>query len=116
MAGSDSLGAVSIKVEPDDLPRVLGDFDSGYLLTVNPLGSPARAKVVSVRPALVDGTLVITGPGRGSLANVRANPAVTVVWPPRQAGGMSLIVDGGAECDGEDVRLTPTSGVLHKPA
>jgi hypothetical protein len=107
---------VSIKVEPDDLPRVLGDFDAGYLLTVDPLGSPARVKVVSVRPSLVDGSLVITGPGRGSLANVRANPVVTLVWPPRQVGGMSLIVDGGAECAGDDVRVTPTGGVLHKPA
>lgn len=115
-AAGDSLGAVSIKVEPDDLPRVLGDFDAGYLLTVDPLGSPARVKAVSVRPSLVDGALIITGPGRGSLANVRANPAVTVVWPPRQAGGMSLIVDGGAECDGEDLRVTPAGGVLHKPA
>lgn len=100
----------------DDLPRVLHDFDVGYLLTVDPLGSPARVKVVSVRPALVDGTLVLTGPGRGSLANVRANPVATVVWPPRREGGMSLIVDGGAGCDGEDVRVTPTGGVLHKPA
>lgn len=107
---------MSVIVELDDLPGVLGDFDAGYLLTVDPLRSPARVKVVSVRPSLVDGTLVITAPGRGSLANVRANPAVTLVWPPRQAGGMSLIVDGGAECVGEDVRVTPTGGVLHKPA
>jgi len=107
---------VSVIVELDDLSRVLGDFDAGYLLTVDPLGSPARVKVVSVRPSFVDGTLVITGPGRGSLANVLANPAVTLVWPPRQAGGMSLIVDGGAEVDGDDVRVTPTGGVLHKPA
>jgi hypothetical protein len=114
--GGDSLAAMSIKVEPDDLPRVLADFDAAYLLTVDPLGSPARPKVVSVRPSLVDGTLAITGPGRGSLANVRANPAVTLVWPPREAGGMSLIVDGGAECDGDDLRVTPASGVLHKPA
>lgn len=103
-------------MEIDDLTRVLGDFDAGYLLTVHPLEPPAWVKVVSVRPSLVDGTLVINAPGRGSLANVRANPAVTVVWPPRQAGGMSLIVDGGAECAGDDVRVTPTGGVLHKPA
>ncbi|WP_395728597.1 pyridoxamine 5'-phosphate oxidase [Nakamurella sp.] len=107
---------MSIKVEPDDLPRVLGDFDAGYLLTVDPVGSPARVKVVSVRPSLADGRLVITRPGRGSIANARANPAVTVVWPPREPGGMSLIVDGSAECEGEDLRVTPASGVLHKPA
>lgn len=107
---------MSIQVQPDDLQRVLADFDAGYLLTVDPTGSPARVKVVSVRPALVDGVLVVAGPGRGSLANARVNPAVTVVWPPRETGGMSLIVDGGAECSGDDLRVTPTGGVLHKPA
>ncbi|WP_420123080.1 pyridoxamine 5'-phosphate oxidase [Nakamurella sp.] len=107
---------MSIIVELGDLARVLDDFDAGYLLTVDPLGSPARVKAVSVRPALVDGELRIAAPGRGSLANVRANPAVTLLWPPRAAGGMSLIVDGGAAVDGDDVRVTPTGGVLHKPA
>lgn len=103
-------------MELDQLSQVMRDFDAGYLLTADRSGATTRVKVVSVRPALVDGTLVITGPGRGSLANVRANPAVTLLWPPRQAGGMSLIVDGGAACDGENVRVTPTGGVLHKPA
>lgn len=107
---------MSIIVELDRLQEILGDFDAGYLLTADPTGSPARVKVVSVRPSPDDGTLVITGPGRGSLANVRANPVVTLLWPPRQAGAMSLIVDGGAECDGDDVRVTPTGAVLHKPA
>ena len=97
----------------DDLQRVLADFDAGYLLTVDP--STARVKVVSVRPALVDGVLEVSAPGRGSLANVRANSAVTLVWPPREAG-FSLIVDGIAECAGDDVRVTPSGGVLHKPA
>ena len=98
----------------DDLQRVIADFDAGYLMSVDP--STARVKVVSVRPALVDGVLVVAGPGRGSLANVRANSAVTLVWPPRESGGMSLIVDGHAECSGDVVRVSPSGGVLHKPA
>ena len=98
----------------DDLQRVLADFDAGYLLTVDP--STARVKVVSVRPRLVDGALIVPGPGRGSCANVRANSAVTLVWPPRDSGGMSLIVDGIAEYAGDDVRVTPNGGVLHRPA
>ena len=104
---------MSIQVQLDELQRVLADFDAGYLLTVDP--SSARVKVVSVRPTLTDGMLIVGGPGRGSLANVRANPAVTLVWPPRDAG-FSLIVDGTAEAVGDDVRLTPSGAVLHKPA
>src|SRR5690349_4496429 len=107
-------GNVSIQVRPDELQPVLADFDAGYLLTVDP--ATARVKVVSVRPTLVNGVLIVAGPGRGSLANVRANAAVTLVWPPMAAGGFSLIVDGSAECSGDDVRVTPTGGVLHKPA
>ncbi len=107
---------MSIQVQLDDLQRVLTDFGAGFLLTVDPSGSPLRVKVVSVRPSLVDGTLVIAGPGRGSLANVRANPAVTLVWPSRSEGGLSLIVDGAAVCSGDDLRVTPSGGVLHRPA
>ena len=98
----------------DDLQRVLADFDAGYLLTVDPAGAPVRVKVVSVRPRLDGAVVVVPGPGRGSCANVRANEAVTVVWPPREAGGLSLIVDGSAECIGEDVHVRPTGGVLHQ--
>ncbi len=111
-----TLVAVSIQVRLDDLQRVLADFDAGYLLTVDPSVTPARVKLVSVRPALVNGVLVAARPGRGSVANVRANPAVTLLWPPRQSGGFSLIVDGRAECRGEDVHVTPDGAVLHKPA
>jgi hypothetical protein len=29
---------------------------------------------------------------------------------------MTLLVDGTAAAEGDDVRITPTSAVLHKPA
>ena len=95
-----------------DLGRTLADFDAGYLLTT----SDARVKAVSIAPELVDGVLVAPAPGRGTCANVAANPQVTALFPPRAAPGFTLLVDGTAEVDGDDVRLTPTSAVLHKPA
>lgn len=105
---------MSIPVDVAELDRALEDFDSGYLLT----SSLGTVKVVSVRVHRhpVSGLLVAPRPGRGSLANVGANPAVTLLFPPREPGGMSLLVDGAGTGDGEDVLVTPESAVLHKAA
>ena len=104
---------MSIPVDVNELERVLADFGTGYLLTV----SAAHAvKAVSAAPALVDGTLVVSGPGRGSVANVGANPTVTLLFPPVVAGGNTLLVDGLATVSGDDVRVEPTGAVLHRAA
>lgn len=103
---------MSIPVDVADLGRTLADFGAGYLLT----SSGGRVKAVSIAPQLVEGVLVVRSPGRGSCANVAADPQVTALFPPRAAPGFTLLVDGTGEVDGDDVRLTPTSAVLHKPA
>jgi hypothetical protein len=104
---------MSIPVDVAELGRALEDFRLGYLLTVSATGT---VKAVSVAPELVDGSMLVTGPGRGSVANASANPAVTLLYPPRDEGGMTLLVDGTAAVDGDDVRVTPTGAVLHKAA
>jgi hypothetical protein len=101
---------MSILVDLADLPTTLADFDRGYLLT----SAGGRVKVVSAR-AQVDGdSLLVRGPGRGSVANVGANPSVTLLFPPRDDPGMTLLVDGSAAAEGDDVRITPSGAVLHK--
>jgi len=106
---------VSIPVALDDLGATLGRFESGFLLTVSERGG-AGPKAVSVRPRLVDGVLRVVAPGRGSVANAAAHPAVTLLFPPAGAERHSLIVDGTAAPDGDDLRVTPTSAILHRPA
>lgn len=104
---------MSIPVDPADLRTALADFDSGYLLST---ASP-RVKVVTVDPVVDDaGRLRITGPGRGTLANLAENPVVTVVFAPRERHGYSLLVDGTAEVEGEDVVVHASAAVLHRPA
>lgn len=104
---------MSIPVDPADLRQALADFDSGYLLST----SSPQVKVVTVDPvAGDDGTLRIAGPGRGTLRNLAENPAVTVVFPPLERHGYTLLVDGRAAADGEDVVVTATAAVLHRPA
>ncbi|QIG44353.1 pyridoxamine 5'-phosphate oxidase [Nocardioides anomalus] len=103
---------MSIPVDVADLARALEDFGAGYLLTTR----DGAVKVVSVAPTLSDGTLTARGPGRGTLANLAANAQVTLVFPPREDSGMTLLVDGTGAVEGEDVQVTPTSAVLHRPA
>lgn len=105
---------MSIPVAVDRLGETLTDFDAGYLLTTS-AAAPARVKAVSVAPVLDGAVLRAATPGRGSLANVAANPAVTLLYPPRTAPGFSLLVDGTAVVEGDDVVVTPTSAVLHRP-
>jgi hypothetical protein len=100
---------MSIPVDIEDLPEAMARFAGAYLLTT----VDGRVKVVHARPALVDGVLRIESPGRGSLAKATANPVVTLVWPPLESDGPTLLVDGAAVVDGDAVLVTPETGVLH---
>jgi len=104
---------MSIPVEVADLAKALEGFGAGYLLTTS---SEATVKVVTVEPTVTDGVVLVEGPGRGTVANLTGNTAVTLVFPPPEPKGFSLLVDGTAEVRGDDVRVTPTGAVLHRPA
>lgn len=102
---------MSIPVEVADIPQRLVEFDRGYLLT----SRDGTVKAVSVRAVPQDGSLLVATPGPGSVANVGLNPAVTLLFPPRESPGMTLLVDGTATAEGDDVRVAPIGAVLHKP-
>jgi hypothetical protein len=104
---------VSIRVEPTELAERLRDYGWAYLATV---GAEPRAHLVAVHPALVDGVLRIPDLGRTSRRNAGLNPELSLVWPPADPGGYSLIVDGTAVPDGDELLVTPTRAVLHRPA
>lgn len=100
-------------MDVDELGKALTDYGAGYLLST----SDGRIKAITVEPEVRDGgVLVVRGPGRGTSANIAANPQVTLVFPPLAPRGFSLLVDGTAELDGDDAVITPSSAVLHRPA
>jgi hypothetical protein len=114
---------VSIKVDLAELGAALAEHDFAYLL------SPGRERthVLAVVPRLADGALVVDSPGRSAVTLAAEHPAVTLVFPPRRAGGYSLIVDGNASAvvPGEAgstgaatavLSVTPGHAVLHRPA
>jgi hypothetical protein len=58
----------------------------------------------------------LAGIGNTTGANASARPLVSLVWPPSEPGGHSLIVDATATTAGDDGRviLEPTRAVLHR--
>ena len=103
---------MSIPVDVGDLTAVLEDFASGYLLTT----TDGRVKVVTVDPTPDLTGLLVRAPGRGTLRNLAANDAVTLMFPPRTPRGHTLLVDGSGSVVGEDVVVEPRAAVLHRPA
>jgi hypothetical protein len=104
---------MSVKVDLDKLGQTLADFPFGYLITV---GDDFRAHTVAVTPVFSDGAFTIGPLGKTTVRNAAAHEAVTVLWPPREPTGYSLIVDGTAEVTEDGVRLTPSRAVLHRSA
>jgi hypothetical protein len=103
---------MSIAVTLDELPGLLAEFSWGYLLTVADDGRP-RVRAV---PTVWDGVALVCRTGDGARGNVGPRPNVTMVFPPADHVGMSLIVDADAVALDDGVRLTPTSAVLHRSA
>ena len=103
---------MSIAVTLDELPARLAAFPWGYLMTVADDGRP-RVRAV---PTVWDDETLVCRTGDGARRNVATRANVTMVFPPVEPAGMSLIVDADAVATDDGVRLTPTSAVLHRSA
>jgi hypothetical protein len=85
-------------------------------------GSDGRPHTVQLRISWVDTGHLVLHPGNSTIANVQARPLVSLLWPPAELGGYSLIVDGAvvdvlAPGNGNNtVSVQPTKAVLHRPA
>ncbi|MEM9517639.1 MAG: pyridoxamine 5'-phosphate oxidase family protein [Actinomycetota bacterium] len=104
---------MSIPVAIDELHAATAERGFAYLLTVRDSQTP---HVVAVDPQWADSQLVMSV-GRGTAANARARTNITLCYPPADDDGYSLIVDGTAAVDADEVlSFTPTGAVLHRPA
>jgi hypothetical protein len=112
------------KVDFKRLAAALNNYRFAYLVTVD---DKYRVHTVTVEPELRDGVLgvgLIRGRTRNNVENRRE---VTLLWPPREPGGYSLIVDGQAQVaqaseaadrddDTVELGVVPTRALLHRNA
>ena len=103
---------MSIPVELQNLAEVMTRYRFAYLLTASAHGAPHAVAVV---PILEGSVLAIDGIGRRTRNNLIQQPAVGLIWPPREEADCSLIVDGQAAPDGEMLRITPSRAVSAAP-
>lgn len=105
--------AMSIPVAIDDLVAATAEYGWAYLLTVQ---DDLRPHIVAVSPVW-DAQVLTLEVGRRTATNASQRPLVSLCYPPVEAGGYNLIVDGDAHLDGETtLRFTPTGAILHRPA
>lgn len=102
---------MSIPVELDDLATTLAEYGAGYLLT----SRGGQVKAVTVEPAMVDGVVELPG-SRGSAANLAENPTATLLFPPVEPKGYTLLIDGAASAAESGISFRPDAAVLHRPA
>ena len=112
---------MSIKVALDELRAAIGETDRApYLVTVSDDGRPHTVAVQTIW----DGDELTIAVGHTTVRNAEARPAVTLLWPPSDRAGYTLVVDAevtatdrGADRDApHSIRLRPARAVLHRPA
>ncbi len=109
---------LSVKVEPTHLGEHLAGREFVYLITNN----GERSHVVALRPDLNNDIARFANTGRTPLANVAANSSVTLTWPPcdstqtHEHAKYSVVADGVATIVGDELLVSITNAVLHRPA
>ena len=109
---------LSVKVEPTLIGEHLAGREFVYLIS----NSNERSHVVALRTVLTNNIASFANTGRTPLANVAANSSVTLTWPPcdstqtHEHSKYSLVADGIAVVEGDEVLVTITNAVFHRPA
>jgi hypothetical protein len=104
---------MSIPVGLDELAAQIDVFGlTPYLLTVSDDG---RAHAVSVALSWSNGALA-ANVGKRTAANAAKRSNVSLLWPPHESRGYSLIVDGDAIGHDDSIIVHPTKAVLHRSA
>lgn len=104
---------MSINVPLAELAKAIEEHPFAYLLTVS---DGERVHAVAVDAVVEGDRLRVPRLGRRTLTNSEQRASVSLLYPPAQPGGYSLIVDGTAERSGDGVVVSPSRAVLHRAA
>ena len=99
------------KVDFKRLAAALSDYRFAYLVTVD---DEYRVHTVTVEPELHGGVMDVGLIGGRTRKNVENRSDVTLLWPPSEPAGYSLIVDGRAEVFSREPVLTAVQGVISR--
>lgn len=105
---------MSLKVELADLPSKAAEYGPGFLLSGDGSGGPHAMHVRYEFSA--DPVVATCNVGRSAARNIEANPLVTLLWPPLEDGGFSLIADGEALVEEGIATIKMLGAVLHRHA
>ena len=103
---------MSKPVDMQVLAKTVSEYGFAYLITI---ADGDRIHTSPVQPALSGDRLVVPAPSSRVRQNTGQRPKVSLVWPPAEPNGYSLIVDGAAELEGDDLRVVPSRAILHRP-
>jgi hypothetical protein len=108
------------EVDFERLADALDGYRFAYLVTVD---DDYRVHTVTVEPELRERVMDVGLIGGRTRRNVESHSGVTLLWPPQEPDGYSLIVDGRAQVadptDSDDtaaLRVVPTRALLHRNA
>ncbi len=94
------------------LEKAVTDFDFAYLITI---ADGDRIHTSAVKPTIEGEHVVVNAASSRVQTNTAQRSKVSLVWPPREPDGYSLIVDGAAQLVGDNLRVVPTRAILHRP-
>lgn len=103
-------GGMSIPVDLSELAGAVAKHPTAYLL----IAGDERPHVGEVEVEVRGRFIIVPRPGRTAHRVLPRRPMVTLLLPPYEPDGYSLVVDGSAEVVGEQVRITPSHAVLHR--
>lgn len=104
------MGGMSILVDLSALAEAVAKHPTAYLLVTG----DERPHVGEVEVEVRNGLLVVAAPGRTASRVVPDRPAVSVLLPPAEPDGYSLVVDGRAAVVDGELHVTPSHAVLHR--
>ena len=103
---------MSKPVDMQVLAKTVADYGFAYLITI---ADGDRIHISAVRPTFEGESLFVPEPSSRVRANMGQRPKVSLVWPPREPDGYSLIVDGVSQLEGDNLRVVPSRAILHRP-
>ncbi|MDT5207238.1 MAG: hypothetical protein QOD34_3874, partial [Mycobacterium sp.] len=115
------VAETSKKVDFERLADAMTGYHWAYLITVD---DDYRVHTVTVEPELRNRIIAVGLIGGRTRRNVEKRSDVTLLWPPSDPGGYSLIVDGRADVlgvsdatdDAVVLQVAPTRALLHRNA